>query len=116
VWAAGQTPNDPVVEHYDGTSWQLAPVPSGLFYPVLNAVTARSASDVWVFGHAYTDANGTTSNQVLAHWNGTAWSLSPSPFAPNTYGAQFSSAASSPGHVWAFGTNSNNQPLILSHP
>jgi hypothetical protein len=35
---------------------------------------------------------------------------------PNTL-VQIGSAASSPGHVWLFGTNYNagNQPLILSH-
>jgi len=53
---------------------------------------------------------------LLGNFNGSSWTASPSPLPSNTL-VSIGSAASSPSHVWLFGTNYNagNQPLILSH-
>ena len=112
VWVAGSVGNGPVLEHFNGTSWQLVKLPSSFSSYGLNAITARSDSDIWVFSN--TGSPGVP--LLLAHFNGTSWTTSPSPLPPNTL-VSIGSAASSPSHVWLFGTNYNagNEPLILSH-
>ena len=116
VWTVGNisTSGTPVIDQYNGTSWQQIAPPSGLFDPSLSVVSERSASDVWIFGSTYTNAAGSSYELLLSHWNGTAWTTSTSPLGLNVY-SSVSSAVSSPDHYWAFGTNSNNQPLILNH-
>ena len=72
VWTVGASRGGrhPIVEHWDGLSWQDVPVadpsPSD---DVLRSVAGRAADDLWAVGTA---AGGT---QALAeHWNGSAWS------------------------------------------
>ena len=112
VWVAGSVGNGPVLEHFNGTSWQLVKLPSSFSSYGLNAITARSDSDLWVFSN--TGSPGVP--LLLANWNGSSWTTSPSPLPSNTL-VSVGSAASSPSHVWLFGTNYNagNEPLILSH-
>lgn len=62
------------VERFTGGAWQSLPVPATnpSFSANLNAVSAASANDVW--------AVGAVGSQALAeHWNGTAWSIVPTP-------------------------------------
>src|SRR5439155_438595 len=42
----------------------------------LNGVSSTSPSDVWAVGYAY---NGSSQLTLIEHWNGTNWSLVPSP-------------------------------------
>jgi hypothetical protein len=81
AWAVGeQNLAQTVTEHWDGTSWSLVPSP----YPTANnaqnmlaGVAAFGAKDVWAVGSTL---NNFSSNQTLAlHWDGTAWSIVPSP-------------------------------------
>ncbi len=108
AWAVGQTGTETVVEGWDGTAWTLMPPFAGATYPSLSAAAARAADDVWVFGSNYT--NSGAKSLLLLHWDGRRWSNSSSPVP-----AELDAAAVSPGHVWALGFGSANQPLILSH-
>ena len=112
VWVAGTDGTGPVLDHFNGTSWQAVTLPSSFSSYGLNAITAKSDSDIWVFSNTGSPQRPL----LLGNWNGSSWTTSPSPLPPNTL-VQIGSAASSPNHVWLFGTNYNagNQPLILSH-
>lgn len=82
----------PLVEHWDGTSWTPAAVPSAS--TSLDAVVAPAATDVWAFGPF----------AVAMHWDGTAWHSVklPTPAgaaAPQVVGA----SALSPDDIWAVG-------------
>jgi hypothetical protein len=56
-----------------------------------------------------------TAAVLLAHWNGSSWTTSPSPIPADT-SVSIGSAASSPSHVWLFGYNGAiGGPMILSH-
>jgi hypothetical protein len=76
VWAVGySTPRyysyifNPLIEHYDGTSWKVVPSPfQGL--GELKAITAISATDVWAVGLRWTNPEGT----LILHYDGTKWS------------------------------------------
>ena len=72
-------------EHFDGTSWQIVPFPtenaacdpnvSDCFLDPA-AVSATSPHDVWVVG-TVREPNPTAN--LIAHWDGAAWSVVPAP-------------------------------------
>jgi hypothetical protein len=102
---------DPILEHFNGTSWKVVTLPSSFSSYGLNAITAQSASDVWVFSNT----GSPSVPLLLANWNGSSWTTYPSPL-PSDSDVSIGSAASSPSHVWLFGTGPNSDtPLILSY-
>jgi hypothetical protein len=118
VWVSGANTTGTVaavLERFNGTSWHAMKLPSSFSSFGLNAVTARSASDLWVFSN--TGSPGVP--LLLANWNGSSWKTSPSPLPSGTEVLEDGSAATSPSHVWLFGTylssSTGYQPLILRH-
>jgi hypothetical protein len=69
----------------------------------LNSVTALSARDAWAVGY-FQDSNGGGQNTLIEHWNGTVWSIIPSP-NPISGSNFLSEVARVPGTttVWAVG-------------
>lgn len=121
----GSVPADhPLVEHWDGTQWQLVPGSDALSTDAtLSSLVAFSATDVWVFGaeqHYYA---------FIAHWDGRTWRVVAGASAPNDQlplvdiDTTLSAAASDPHAVsqpiWVVGTTFANPcvdcklPLIL---
>jgi hypothetical protein len=109
VWVDGTTETSALVEHFNGTSWHVVPTPSS-FPSGLQDITAQSATDVWVFSYT-----GTPQAPILlAQWNGSSWTTDPSP-VPAGSEVVLGSAASSPSHVWLFGSDyTSGQALILN--
>jgi hypothetical protein len=106
VRAAGTNGTTALLEHFNGTSWSAMTLPSSFSGTGIPAITAKSDSDVWIFGY----------NQATANWNGSSWTTSPSPI-PADSSVSIGSAASSPSHVWLFGYDATTgEPMILSHP
>ena len=107
IWATGFAINSnniqqTLIEHWNGTRWSVVASPNvGSNGSGLTTVSAISAIDIWTVG-AYVLANGNTQN-LVEHWNGTRWSVVPS---PNVGGNDFlgASAAVSANDVWAVGT------------
>jgi hypothetical protein len=95
AWAVGffvealnqDRPQKTFTEHWDGTSWTVVPSPNvggpntQTISNQLRGVIAVSANDVWAFGDTDRFGPSKITNLVL-HWNGTAWSIVPSP-SPN---------------------------------
>ena len=80
----GDRPQKTLTEHWDGTSWTVVPSPNvggpdtQTISNQLRGVIAVSANDVWAFGDTDRFDTSEITNLVL-HWNGTAWSIVPSP-------------------------------------
>jgi hypothetical protein len=80
----GDRPQKTLTEHWDGTSWTVVPSPNvggpdtQTVSNQLRGVIAVSANDVWAFGDTDHFETSKITNLVL-HWNGTAWSIVPSP-------------------------------------
>lgn len=80
----GDRPQKTLTEHWDGTSWTVVPSPNvggpdtQTISNQLRGVIAESANDVWAFGDTDDFGPSKIRNLVL-HWNGTAWSIVPSP-------------------------------------
>jgi hypothetical protein len=106
VWAVGEqrgrAGRDPMIQHWDGTSWKTVDVPAPLDAEVLYGVTAISAKDVWAVGSR---RSGMGSGPFAVHWDGTRWTPVAVP-APPTVGNDTSLravAGVSATDVWAVG-------------
>ena len=88
--------------HWNGSSWSAVPSPNvGNRWNDLVAVSAVSASDVWAVG-SWRNTGELYQNLAL-HWNGSAWSVVPT---PNTAGAEnelLGVVAIARDDVWATG-------------
>jgi hypothetical protein len=91
VWAvgytlsAGQSQESLLLEHFNGTQWKTVPFPSqdsacdpGLSDCFLDAtaIAASAPGNAWLTGNV-SQPNAT--QHLLAHWNGTSWSLAKTP-------------------------------------
>jgi hypothetical protein len=83
VWAVGSyvtgvNTSNPLIEHWDGTSWQQIPCPEpkNAQGAALNGIAVLSPTDAWAVG--FYD-NGTAHQSLTEHWNGQAWHVVPSP-------------------------------------
>ena len=119
VWIVGTyyllvSPTDEALEtyslHWNGTAWSIVsmpPVPgtnpNNEF--VLDAIQANSPTDVWAVGKSVNAASPSSATTLTEHWNGTAWSIVPSP-SPGT-GASLTGVTTSnaSNSVWAVGVD-----------
>lgn len=107
-----------LIEHWNGSAWSIVPSPNpNNRLNQLHGVAAISASDAWAVGHS-SSGNALDQTTLVQHWNGTDWSIIPSP-SPGTLGlnALYAVAANSANDVWAVGSFTNvgefAQTLIL---
>jgi hypothetical protein len=128
VWVVGSTAPpqgagaEPLAEHWDGSSWSITPVPvpsdaGALGGAQLDAVAAVSSDDIWAAGHVGGSINDgiatggqqwTPTDTLIEHWDGTAWSMLPSPDAASRDGlgpmdSLVSLVAISSHDIWAVG-------------
>ncbi|MBV9208895.1 MAG: hypothetical protein JO037_26590 [Actinobacteria bacterium] len=90
--------------HFNGTAWSAVPMPlspSGA-RAQFNGIKANSPADVWAVGEQAPAAGGNPTT-LIEHFNGTAWSVVPSPSPGGSAilgGVTTSNAAN---NVWAVG-------------
>ncbi len=108
------------IEHWDGTSWSIvtSPNPNPGGASILQGIAAISANDIWAVG-AFGGTSAVPSEFTLTeHWDGTSWSIIPSPSPAANQNQLFAVTALSDGTVAAVGhqqgTN-GDQPLILQN-
>src|SRR6266705_3880364 len=121
VWAVGEyypsndesTPFQPLIEHWNGSSWNIVPSPAigvgedPFSGRSLEAITVVSADDVWILGH-YDINNNVPATQVrdlFEHWDGHAWTVVKSPQDTTGTGisAMQSLSADATNDAWAVG-------------
>lgn len=123
VWAAGQqlggdSPDQGLVEHWDGHTWSVVPVPTpaSASLVMLDGITA-DAGHVWVAGEA--DSPGGGGQPLIEGYQDGTWSVQQLPAVPD--GANWTNLwgiALAGGSVWAVGTyvdpaTDNNNTLVL---
>jgi hypothetical protein len=93
-----------LIEQYDGAFWSIVPSPNrGPGASFLSGVAAVSSSDAWAVGTRDLASGGQA--PLVEHWDGTTWSIVPSPFfhhSPQTVLSDVAVVSST--DVWAVGT------------
>jgi hypothetical protein len=99
VWAVGAAGSYPhfqtLIEHWNGTRWQVVP---SRHQGALGGVTAVAADNVWAVGDLATGSSGQAS--FIEHWNGRQWQVVPNP-NPGTYNDLAGVVALAANDVWA---------------
>src|SRR5579859_787939 len=110
VWAVGNSlsGNDvssTVVEHFNGSLWTIIPSPnvSGLNNNLV-AITALSGTDIWAVGSTTNQTTFTTQTLTM-HWDGSLWTIVPSPNVGAGNNDLNAVAALSSTDVWAVGSD-----------
>ena len=120
AWAVGQfqaTGDDAglqiLAERWNGTQWQQVPTPNIVRQDErLLGVSASGPNDAWAVGN--TNMISFASHDTLAaHWDGTAWTIVPTPAAAS--GGRLASlhdvADLGPANAWAVGQGKDARPL-----
>ena len=107
VWAVGYwqktgaAPERPLIEHWNGTRWRIAPSPQPRSGSELLGVAVLSPRNAWAVGGS--TAPG-PSRALIEHWDGTRWRIVPSPIhSRHGHDVLSGVAAVSPRSVWAVG-------------
>ncbi len=108
AWVVGRYDNtQPLTMRFDGGRWSEVPLPVPPGQVQLLDVFAGSASDAWAVGY-YVGEQDEIGRTLAMHWDGTEWSILPSPNPPFMAGqnrALLSDVvAVGPADVWAVGS------------
>ena len=112
AWAVGWEANggaaqQPITEHWNGTTWTLVasprlpmPDPRGPVGAVLTAIDDISLTDAWAVGY-YTGNN--RSQALIEHWDGQSWLQSSPPSVEDGVSSLTGVVSSATGRLWATG-------------
>jgi len=110
VWAVGSTGSQSLIEHWDGTSWNVVSSPKLSKGGSLTAVTAISTNDVWAVG-----LRDDFSGDLVEHWDGTSWSIVSSPAFTGASDILRGISADANNDVWAVGDSFSVGGAVILH-
>jgi hypothetical protein len=125
VWAVGVYLDVPtnryrtLTLHYTGSSWSLVASPNvGTNSNFLQAVEVVGPSDVWAVGYSLDDVSSVET--LILHFNGTAWTVFPSPNPASSGNYLYGASSTASNDVWAVGATyvasaGNLQNLVLHY-
>src|SRR5205085_12498998 len=98
-----------LAELWHGTAWSVVASPNvGTGSNYLYGVAVVSANDVWAVGYYINGSFNATDETLVEHWDGTSWSVVPSPNLDTNYYYLYGVAAVSANDVWAVGKYRND--------
>jgi hypothetical protein len=109
IWAVGEyndgtAPYQTLTMHWNGTQWSTVSSPNVTSQDNhLFGVSAVASNDVWAVGSVYNYGGSSSPQTLTMHWNGTAWSVVPSPNPGSWRNYLYGVAALSANDVWAVG-------------
>ena len=123
IWSVGTTNLGPphytsqsLIEHWNGTKWSLvsSPPPGGSGGG-LRSISVISANDIWAVGN-YND-NSATSHTLAEHWDGSHWTIVPSPDPASGGNYLEGVTVISSNNVWAVGGSFTTGPAntLIEH-
>jgi hypothetical protein len=118
VWAVGASDDKTLVEHWNGSKWSIVSSPNvGTANSFLLGVAAVSPTNIWAVGYSVISSEAELDQTLIEHWNGSNWSIVPSPNPPGSGNNTLHAVAVlSAGNIWAVGgtcCNSNGGPKTL---
>jgi hypothetical protein len=115
AYGSGSGTGQPLIEHWDGTSWTIVPSPKPTDNPQYNynflrGVTCPSASACWTVGYSFADGAYRT---LIERWDGTAWTIATSPNTSATqYNYLFGVTCVSTSDCWATGYHNDDGGIL----
>ena len=103
-----------LVEHWNGAAWSIhasASLPAADDNR-LHALAALSGTNIWAVGEQTTS---TSRQSLIEHWNGTSWSVVPSPSGEPAGSVLLAVAAVSASNVWAVGHTTGGAGTLIEH-
>jgi hypothetical protein len=119
VWAAGFYTDtggvtQTLIEHWNGSTWTISASPDvGASDNFLEAVSARTGSDIWAVGY-YRTATGNPWLTLILHYNGTQWTQTASPHPGSAENYLYGVAYVSATDAWAVGFDSNTTNIYMT--
>ena len=108
VWAVGNAGSlKTLAIHWDGASWSVvatAALDPNDTNPVLVGIVALSSDNIWTAGQFIVPLEGSAQHTLTENWDGSSWSVVPSPNARNSNNRLHGIAATPNGTLWAVGT------------
>lgn len=107
VWAVGwqastqDSPVQPLILHWDGTSWSERAYSIAGGRGTLRGVLALSPTDVWAVG-GYSD--GSQQRSLILHWDGITWGIVQSPSNSEALNELSAIDGSADRQLWAVGS------------
>jgi hypothetical protein len=98
---ADDAPNTAVCLGDAASTWRVVPTPSGGIPLSFGGVWGSGQDDVWAVGDA------------IHHWNGSAWSISPTPTGEAGYFQLTGVWGSGAADVWVVGADTGDGALVL---
>jgi hypothetical protein len=125
AWAVGTFLNtksldQPLAEHRNATTWSRVPIPEPAGQQaVLSGVKDLGPSNAWAVGTSFSGGSGAVAagQTLIEHWNGTKWSIVPSPnpaAAPGDSDVLTSISGTGPNDLWAAGFDNNSLADTIS--
>jgi len=110
----------PLAEHWNGTTWTVVSVPQPAGQQaVLSGVDDLAPDNAWAVGESFSSGSGANENglTLIEHWNGTDWSIVPSPNpAVGSGDSDVLTSISGTGtdDLWAAGQDLNENTMTIS--
>jgi len=102
-----------LTEHWDGSAWKIVPSPNpGSGNNLLSSIAALAATDAWAVGEYQPGLSG-PNHTLIEHWDGTMWSVIPSPNPAGKANLFFSVTAITAVDAWAAGLSQDPTTGIL---
>lgn len=107
IWASGtyrppQGGYQPFFEHWDGNAWSPVAAESQGYGAFLRPV-AVGPNNVWAVGYSVSSSGSDRQSTLIEHWDGSRWSIVPSPNSNAPSSRLNAAAAHSDKDVWAVG-------------
>jgi hypothetical protein len=104
-WAVGSAGGGTLAAQWTGSAWSQKPTPNANTLNALKGVSGVAAADVWAVGSSIkSTTDGVSQYRTLAeHWNGSAWTIIPTPNHGTDSNELTGVAALGARNVWAVG-------------
>jgi hypothetical protein len=101
-----------LAEFWDGTAWRIVPTPNpaGAAGSGLNGVSCTSPSACVAVGTSF-DSSGNSVGALTERWDGTRWSIQPTPTSDSSGASLNAVSCTSPNACTAVGNNSDGQVM-----
>jgi hypothetical protein len=118
IWAVGSQTSaggsSTLATRFNGTRWTTSTTPNNNANNELNGVAAVAGNDVWAVGNSIKSAfdGVSTSKTLIEHFNGSGWTIVPSPNVGAGNNVLTGVAAHAANDVWAVGYDDDQSGSI----